>query len=143
MTTKPHLLAQGRAPASFLPESPRLPGAPRCGPRPSPHAVSRNPDWKVSVIASFVSELKLSEESRLTAKVKFKGETEAQGQEFRLSLSANTRGNGTVLISVLLEWIPRSRPGKQAAYLQKASENFRVLKQVRLLRFLLEFVLEL
>lgn len=72
---------------------------------------------------SLVSELKSSEESRLLAKVKSEGETEAPGQEFRLGLSANTRGNGTVLISLLLKRIPSSRPGKQAAYLQKASES--------------------
>lgn len=78
---------------------------------------------KVLVTESLVSELKLSEESCLLAKVKFEGETEAPGQEFRLGPSANTRGNGTVLISLLLKRIPSSRPGKQAAYLQKASEN--------------------
>ena len=83
----------------------------------------RSPDLKVSVTGSLVSELKSSEESCLLAKVKSEGETEAPGQEFRLGLSANTRGNGTVLISLLLKRIPSSRPGKQAAYLQKASES--------------------
>lgn len=75
--TKPHLSAHSRAPASFLPDSPQLPGAPRCGQHPSSHGLSRNLLWKVSVIESFVSELKLSEESCLNAKVKCKGETEA------------------------------------------------------------------
>lgn len=92
---------------------------------------------------SLVSEPKWSEGSCRLAKVKFQGETEVQGQEFRLCLSANARGNGTVFISLLLKRIPSGRPGERAASLQKASENFGVLKLERLLGCIFESALEL
>lgn len=49
LNAKPHLLPHIRNLASYLPTSLHLPG-PSCEPCHLPHAVSRNPDLKVSVM---------------------------------------------------------------------------------------------
>lgn len=105
----------------FLPYSSHLPG-PQMWAMPH-HACHHQEVWFEGVgDNSLASALKVPREGYcLTAKVRFEGETEVQGQELSVCFPAHTKGKHSFHVNPT----PWSRLGEQAAYSQKTnSENW-------------------